>query len=186
MGDRPSAPGSPVATAEADAHSRFDGLVRRYARLVAHAVRRAAARLGAHERADVEQDVLAALWKQVTREQDIAHPASYLYKAAVREAVRAVTKVHRRAEEPLDAAGLAPYAGPDAEATAVSAERREALKAALASLAPDRARAVKAHLAGWPVQDIMRMYGWPYQKARNLVARGMADLRAALRERGVT
>jgi hypothetical protein len=31
----------------------------------------------------------------------------------------------------------------------------------------------------------MEMYGWSYQKARNLVARGMADLREALARRGI-
>jgi hypothetical protein len=29
------------------------------------------------------------------------------------------------------------------------------------------------------------MYGWTYQKARNLIARGMADVREALARRGV-
>jgi len=31
----------------------------------------------------------------------------------------------------------------------------------------------------------MRMYGWPYQRARNLIARGMGDLRGALGARGI-
>jgi hypothetical protein len=31
----------------------------------------------------------------------------------------------------------------------------------------------------------MAMHGWPYQKARNLVARGMAELREALLQKGV-
>ena len=44
---------------------------------------------------------------------------------------------------------------------------------------------MRAHLAGFDVQEIIGMYGWPYQKARNLIARGMADLRAALRRRGI-
>jgi hypothetical protein len=29
------------------------------------------------------------------------------------------------------------------------------------------------------------MYGWSYERARNLSTRGMADLRKALRERGI-
>jgi DNA-directed RNA polymerase specialized sigma24 family protein len=65
-------------------------------------------------------------------------------------------------------------------------EQREALRASLEALAPDRARAVKAHLAGFSVEEIMALCGWPYQRARNLIARGMADLRGALRERGMS
>ena len=64
-------------------------------------------------------------------------------------------------------------------------EQRAALRASLESLPPDRARAVRAHLAGFSVQEVMALCGWPYQRARNLIARGMADLRDALRERGV-
>jgi DNA-directed RNA polymerase specialized sigma24 family protein len=73
----------------------------------------------------------------------------------------------------------------DPEQAAAARERREALAAALAGLAPDRARAVRAHLAGWSVQEIMELTGWTYQRTRNLVARGMADLRSALLARGV-
>ena len=40
-------------------------------------------------------------------------------------------------------------------------------------------------LAGFAVADIMTMHGWSYQKARNLVARGLADLRCALVVKGI-
>lgn len=42
-----------------------------------------------------------------------------------------------------------------------------------------------AHLAGFSAEEIMAMHGWPYQKARNLIARGMAELREKLRAEGV-
>ncbi|HET9317017.1 MAG TPA: hypothetical protein VFQ51_15605, partial [Vicinamibacteria bacterium] len=45
---------------------------------------------------------------------------------------------------------------------------------------PERQAAVRAHLEGFQFQEVMLMHGWSYQKARNLVARGMADLRAGL------
>ena len=44
---------------------------------------------------------------------------------------------------------------------------------------------MRAHLAGFDVREVMSMNGWPYQKARNLIARGMSELRAALQERGI-
>jgi len=43
---------------------------------------------------------------------------------------------------------------------------------------------VMAHLAGYEVKEIMAMFEWPYHKARNLIARGMADLRRKLDARG--
>ena len=53
---------------------------------------------------DIEQLVHIALWQQLRREQPIEYPASYVYKAAVREAVRAVRRYRARAEEPLESA----------------------------------------------------------------------------------
>jgi len=154
---------------------------------VAHAVRQVAAGSAANELDDIEQDVLLALWKRVGAEQDIEHPASYVYKAAIREAVRAVARVRRRAEDPLpEDEAAAPVHENDGERLVAERECREALRAALAALPPDRARAVRAHLAGWSVDEVMRLHGWSYQRARNLIARGMADLRFELRSRGMS
>jgi hypothetical protein len=44
---------------------------------------------------------------------------------------------------------------------------------------------VQGYLAGFSVPELMTMYGWSYERARNLSARGMADLRARLRMRGI-
>jgi RNA polymerase sigma-70 factor, ECF subfamily len=154
---------------------------------VANAVRRVAGGAAANDLDDIEQDVMLALWKRVGAEQDIDHPASYVYRAAIREAVRAVARVRRRAEDPLpEGEETSPRQETDGERLVAERERREALRAALAALPPDRARAVRAHLAGWSVDEVMRLHGWSYQRARNLIARGMADLRLELRSRGMS
>ena len=38
---------------------------------------------------------------------------------------------------------------------------------------------------GFDVREIMTMYGWSYQMARNLIARGMGELRRSLRAKGI-
>ena len=37
---------------------------------------------------DIEQRVLVSLWRKVQNEQNIDHPSSYIYRIAVREAIR--------------------------------------------------------------------------------------------------
>lgn len=168
--------------------ARFDALVRDYGRLIRHAIRRAAGPDASRLADDVEQVVLVSLWQQVTREQTIDHPASYVYRAAVRETVRAIRRERERclSDVPMDeqAHHLASTTTPDEDVR--RREQRAALRASLETLHPERARAVRAHLAGFSVDEIMELCGWPYQRARNLIARGMADLRLALRERGVS
>ncbi len=154
-----------------------------YGRLVAHAVRRVTGRSGANDQADIEQEVMLALWRRLAAEQPIAHPSSYLYRAAIREAVRAVTRWHRRAEQPLDDLP-AEVVRVDAEGERAVEQRQQAerLHAVIDRLPPDRARAVRGHLAGLDVAEMMDLYEWSYQRARNLVARGIADVKAAMKE----
>lgn len=181
---------APPAEAKADAqlaatNERFEQLLAHYGHLIAAAIRRVGGDLVAGERDDIAQAVRVALWRRLADEQSIEHPASYVYKAAVRETVRAVTRLRARAMPSVDDASpeaVSVAAAPDR--LVESLEQREALVAALRELPIDRARAVRAHLAGLSVDELMQLRGWSYQRARNLIARGMADLRLRLRQRG--
>jgi RNA polymerase sigma factor (sigma-70 family) len=170
-----------------DPRARFESLVRQYGRLIAGVVRRVAGRAGDLVREDVEQKVLVSLWRQIENEQTIDHPSSYIYRIAVRETVRMMRQETSRGQEPLEEEGPStlPDRREDPYDSAARAEQRRQIEASLGELAADRQRAVRAHLSGFDVQEIMRMYGWPYQRARNLIARGMFDLREALRQRGI-
>jgi len=134
---------------------------------------------------DVEQRVLVALWKVTSGEQEIRHPSSYIYRAAVRETVR-VLKEERRGGESID--GLEQRADGrmrTPEELAASKQLGATIMESLSTLSRDRQRAVRAHLAGFEVREIMEMFGWSYNRARNLIVRGMADLRKSLREKGI-
>ncbi|MFN7976614.1 MAG: sigma-70 family RNA polymerase sigma factor [Vicinamibacterales bacterium] len=178
----PPPPSSPRATAT---DARFDALIAQYGHLIAAAIRRVGGATVAAEHDDIAQAVRVALWKRLADEQAIDHPASYVYKAAVRETVRAVARIRARQVAPLDDLPTEPPSrAADPDRLVASREQREALAEALRRLTPDRARAVRAHLAGLTVDELMHLRGWSYQRARNLIARGMADLRARLAERG--
>jgi RNA polymerase sigma factor (sigma-70 family) len=180
-------PASSGITDQPDDQGRLEALVRQYGRLITSVVRRITGRAGDLVADDVQQRVLVSLWKQVRNEQKIDHPSSYIYRIAVREAMRMMRQETSRgrrlvAEEEAEAR---PDGKPDAADTVARREQREHIESSLAELRPERERAVRAHLAGFGVQEIMDMYGWPYERARNLIARGMQDLRLALRRRGV-
>ena len=132
---------------------------------------------------DVEQQVLMDLWKQLAKEQTIEYPSSYLYRAAVRETIRLARRIRKRSEDSLDETPKADTSpSVDPERRAVSREWSARLRQVSATLSADRRRAVVAHLAGYQVQEIMTAYNWSYNRARNLVGRGMAELRKALQE----
>lgn len=160
------------------------GLIRQYQSLIRAAVAHVLGRRESDLGDEVTQQVAEALLKRVGEAGEIEHPATYLYRCAVRETVRLVRRQVARGEVPLD--GVAEHAacgaGPDDEAR--HRELAAATERVLGRLAPERAAAARAHLAGFTVEELMTLRGWSYQKARNLIARGMADLRAGLREEG--
>jgi RNA polymerase sigma factor (sigma-70 family) len=167
------------------ADAQLEDLVRRFSRLV----RSVAAKVGGTEghrlADDVEQEVFLSLWKQLQREQVIEHPSSYLYRSAVRETIRLLNRDRREETADEDAAMAVADQAPTPADRVASAETRETLADAIQSLPIDRRRAVRAYLAGFSVPELMKMYGWSYERARNLSTRGMSDLRAELRTRGI-
>jgi RNA polymerase sigma factor (sigma-70 family) len=184
MDDTRSIP-APGASGIRSDEAAIEEIVRKYSSLIRHAIRQAGGFEATHLADDIEQAVIVSLWQQVAREQSIDHPASYIYKAAIRETIRIVRRERAQAPPAPTWTGRSPAQEADPEQIAAARQRREALLAALGRLAPDRARAVRAHLGGWSVQEIMGLTGWTYQRTRNLIARGMADLRAALIARGL-
>lgn len=158
-------------------------LIGRYGQLVASIVRRIAGPEASRMGDDVEQRVRMSLWRRLEREEKIEHPASYIYRIAVRETVRALRKENAHQALSLDEAAGSVLDARDPQQAYEANEQRVAIRASLAALRPDRRRAVWHHLAGHSVSEIMEIHGWSYQKARNLIARGLADLRHSLRMR---
>ncbi len=170
-----------------DVRVRMEDLVRQYGKLIAAMVRRVGRNAARPVREDIQQRVLIALWKQLRSEQTIEHPTTYIYRAAVRETVRVMRQEAARAQDPLDTDALAALRAErgDPHVALDRKEKMARIRAAIQEIAPERRLAVRAHLSGFDVAEIMGRYGWSYQKARNLVARGMADLRGILQENGL-
>jgi len=176
-----------VRPAIPDVRVRMEDLVRQYGKLIAAMVRRVGGHAARPVREDIQQRVLISLWKQLRSDQTIEHPTTYIYRAAVRETVRVVRQEAARAQDPLDGDALAALRAErgDPHVALDRKEKMARIRAAIQEIAPERRLAVRAHLSGFAVTEIMSRYGWSYQKARNLIARGMVDLRRILQENGL-
>jgi RNA polymerase sigma factor (sigma-70 family) len=69
----------------------------------------------------------------------------------------------------------------DVEARELAAQ----IDAALETLPADRRVAVRLHLAGYDRDDIARSLGWSEARTRNLVYRGLEDVRRRLAVMGI-
>jgi len=60
------------------------------------------------------------------------------------------------------------------------------IEAAVETLPIDRRVAVRMHLSGYDRDDISRMLGWTEARTRNLLYRGLDDLRRRLTDMGIS
>jgi DNA-directed RNA polymerase specialized sigma24 family protein len=174
-----------LESAQKDAAARFDLMLRQYDRLIVSIVARLGRQFGLRRdsftvRDDIAQEVRFDLWKQVARGVVIEFPATYIYRATIRETVRALRRAASRDMEQLDEEGALSVDPADPFKILVARDQLRLIHEGVAALASERRQAVEAHLTGFQFQELMSMHGWTYQKARNLVSRGMADLRERL------
>jgi RNA polymerase sigma factor (sigma-70 family) len=142
---------------------------------------------------ELVQEVRIRLW-QAHGGQERPHeilaaiPASYLHRTALSAAVDLLRRRRaRRADQmvPIDDEpdGMAQAAGPD-HALAES-ELAQQVERAVESIQPSRRPVVRMHLMGHSREEIARVLGWSESKTRNLLYRGLADVRERLLAEGV-
>jgi RNA polymerase sigma-70 factor (ECF subfamily) len=172
-----------------DLSGALEGVMTRFGRMLRAVGRRRG--LGDADLDELEQDVRIRLWRALAGGETIrAVHTSYVYQAAVSAALDLIRRRRARPEEPLDpAAGRGPaHHAPGGEAPDALLERRELgarIDRAVTALAEPRDIVVRLHLSGYDRWEIARLLGWTEPKVRNLLYRGLADLRATLRERGI-
>jgi RNA polymerase sigma-70 factor (ECF subfamily) len=136
------------------------------------------------------QDVRIRLWRGRTTSEEIrALPTSYVYQAAMSAAVDMLRRRRRdegRSASSEDAGGTAVPSAARADDALALHDVEEAVEAALASLVPSRRMVVRMSLAGYDRREIAERLGWSDAKVRNLLSRGMEDLRVRLHARITT
>lgn len=147
-------------------------------------------RLSPADRDDLVQEVRVRLWRALEAERIEALPASYLYRTATTAALDLIRRRRTMREdslEDIDPSGLR------LAATAANPEQRAQLsdlalciERAIETIPESRRPVVRMYLAGYGSAEIGELMGWTEAKARNLLYRGLADLRQRLADAGVS
>jgi RNA polymerase sigma-70 factor (ECF subfamily) len=177
------------------ADARFSAIVEEYGRILRNTIVRLCPKDLGIQFDDVEQEARLRLWRALASEREIADPASYIYKVAATATIDAVRRVKVRREEQIQLGEEDDPEPPGIRLPANSekspereAERQQVIRKverALSQLAENRRRAVGLYLQELTTQEIADILGWTEAKARNLVYRGLEDLRRQLRAEGV-
>jgi RNA polymerase sigma factor (sigma-70 family) len=132
---------------------------------------------------DILQEVRIKIWRLVRSEKNVVSYASYI-KKIVDTAVIDQLRLHRREELLLklekqkQVAELLNGHRPEVLRIAL---KKEALAKAVEALIPSRRSVVKLYLLNMSIEDISRFYGWSLHKTRNLLYRGLADLKRSIK-----
>jgi len=141
---------------------------------------------------EVLQEVRIRLWRtgeSMTKLETLT-PA-YIYRAAVSSAIDLIRRRRARRELRMDLDAPAehvleyPATAPAADAAMMSADMLKTIETALDSLAANRQVVVRMHLQGYTREEIAAVLRWSEAKTRNLLYRGLEDLRLQLRARGI-
>jgi len=173
-----------------DVSSVLETLIARFAELLRRAGRRRG--LADQDLDELIQDVRIRLWKALeTGEKISAVTASYAYRTAQTAAVDLIRRRRGRRETPLPAhiEASQPVASSVVAAPQLDRVTRQEvtarLDAAIEQLARPRSVVVRMYLTGYPREEIAQLLGWTEAKTRNLLYRGLADLREQLTEWGI-
>ena len=179
-----------------EVEERCNTVVEQYGRFLRNTIVRLCPRDLGIQFDDIEQEARLRLWRALESEREITDLASYLYRIAATATIDAVRRAKARREEQIQLAEEGE--GTEASVTLLPAdtgetpervaEHRQVIRKvqhALGQLAENRRRAVGMFLEGLTSQEIADILGWSEAKARNLVYRGLQDVREQLRAEGI-
>jgi len=164
----------------------FDLILRRFSNAIRAQVRSQGVERMGIDPEDVIQEIRVRLWKSLAGEKKVANLASYIKKVVTSVLIDEVRKartqdrvVFRAVQEKLE------EGRPRAESPAPGEFPGPLVEEAVAMLIESRRQVVRLFLLGLSVEEISSALGWSQDKARNLLYRGLADLKNTLKKKGV-
>jgi RNA polymerase sigma factor (sigma-70 family) len=165
----------------------LDAILARFGIMLRHIARQRG--VADDELAEVMQNLRLRLWRAHREGSAIARlGSSYIYHAGISAALDVIRERRARGNQMSLAALAQDPPAPDSTDPAARVERSDDARVvaeAIRTLPEARRVPVRMHLAGYTREEIARHLGWSEAKMRNLLYRGLEDLRAELRRRGV-
>lgn len=179
---RPRTSGEEQAVAGA-----LEGVIRRFRQMILHAGRRHG--LQDDDVDEVLQEVRVRIWQALGSPETIRSVgSSYVYHTAVSSAVDILRR--RRAsrmgtEIVQEIPASQPSVTPSPAASVEERELEARIFAAVDGLIDSRRAVVRMYLAGYARQEIAAALSWDETRVRNLLHRGLGDLRTRLAALGI-
>ena len=168
--------------------------IERFSLLIRSAIRKTCPSIDKSDMDDIEQEVKIAVWKKIRKsEKEIRNLGSYIWRVAyttTSKVMKRLSEQRRALIDPQDEAleqdekfKTSPTELPEIHLQ--NKELAEIIRESVDSLIDSRRQVVKLYLSGLTADEMTKYFGWSDGKARNLLSRGLADLRKELEEKGI-
>ena len=146
--------------------------------------------LGDEDLDELMQAVRLRLWRaRQSSEQIEATPASYVYRTAVTASLDLIRARRTQRAEAMDSLRegdeTMSSVRPDAQSELEARELAALVGQSVERVTPSRRPVLRMYLAGYDRREIADLMGWSEAKTRNLLYRGLADLRSLLEAQGL-
>lgn len=136
---------------------------------------------------DIAQEIRIKIWRLLHNEKNIKNYSSYIKKIVNSSVIDLLRKCKRdegivfleRQKKVSEIRGTYPAALPLDEVL------RDQVAEAVNSLIESRRNVVRLHLLDMTIEEISAFYGWSMHKTRNLLYRGLADLKRILKKKDI-
>ncbi|MFW6123596.1 MAG: RNA polymerase sigma factor [Acidobacteriota bacterium] len=165
----------------------FESLIKNFSGLIYFHINRFSFKDKVFDCDDISQEVILRLWKVMNNEKKIKHYSSYIKKVVNSTLIDYLRKSRRhnqlisfKMEEGISENKTFFKDNQDS-----SHSLKRIIYNAVEGLIESRKKVVKLYLLDLTIEEISILFNWTENKTRNLLYRGLSDLKNNLRENGI-
>ena len=177
----------------ADKVSEIENTIEQFSQLIRSAIRKTSPQIDQSDMDDIEQEVKIKIWRKVLKsEKEIHNFGSYIWKVTYTTTSRTMKNLFIQRKHLLGGveSGKSIEEVPqvdmnDPDQQFETRELMEIIRESVNSLIDSRRQVLKLYLMGMSLNEIADFLCWSEAKTRNLLSRGLADIRQKLQEIGL-
>jgi RNA polymerase sigma-70 factor (ECF subfamily) len=168
-------------------NQQFEKIIRKYSHFIWSNILKFHPQKKGIDPDDIFQEVKIKIWKISDSEKQIDNYSSYIKKIVDTTLIDQIRRIRReegiilREKQKKIAEKVKRYDGDNLD----NAFLRKKIGESIDSLLESRQKVVKLYLLSMSIEEISTFLDWSRDKTRNLLYRGLADLKQKLRESGI-
>ena len=175
---------------EMDSQTRkndFESLIKNFTGLIYFHIKKFNTQKNVLDYDDISQEVILKLWKVINNEKKIKHYSSYI-KKVVNSTIIDYLRKSRRQQQVISSKMQEKIFEKQVPFKEKDDQKKFLVKkiySAVESLIESRKKVVKLYLLDLTIEEISILFNWTEDKTRNLLYRGLSDLKKNLKESGI-